>query len=139
MKRSIFALLFGMAILSNGYLNGQEARLLRFPTIHDNQIVFSYAGDLYTVSSMGGTARKLTSHNGYEVFPRFSPDGKYVAFTGQYDGNTEVFHIPAEGGEPGPSDRSSRRQCPAMPLRRAHGMADAMRSAAVRQKVLTNA
>jgi len=78
----------------------QEARLLRFPTIYNNQIVFSYAGDLYTVSSSGGTARKLTNDEGYEMFARFSPDGKWIAFTGQYDGNTEVYVIPSEGGIP---------------------------------------
>ena len=78
----------------------EEARLLRFPAIHGDQLVFSYAGSLYTVSSSGGAARKLTSHDGYEMFPRFSPDGRHIAFTGQYDGNTEVFLIPAEGGEP---------------------------------------
>lgn len=77
-----------------------EARLLRFPTISGNSIVFSYAGDLYTVSSEGGTARKITNHIGYEVFPRFSPDGKWIAFTGQYDGNTEVYLIPSSGGVP---------------------------------------
>jgi tricorn protease len=77
-----------------------EARLLRFPAVHGDQIVFTYAGDLYTVSAAGGTARRLTSHPGFEMFPRFSPDGKTVAFTGQYDGNTEVFVVPAEGGEP---------------------------------------
>ncbi|MCK4749750.1 MAG: PD40 domain-containing protein, partial [Bacteroidales bacterium] len=78
----------------------EEARLLRFPAIYGEQIVFSYAGDLFSVNSDGGIARKLTSHNGYEVFPRFSPDGSMIAFTGQYDGNTEVFLIPAEGGSP---------------------------------------
>lgn len=78
----------------------EEARLLRFPAIHGDRIVFSYAGDLFLVNSEGGIARKLTSHNGYEVFPRFSPDGSLIAFTGQYDGNTEVFVIPAEGGSP---------------------------------------
>jgi tricorn protease len=78
----------------------EEARLLRFPTIHGNQVVFSYAGDLYTVSSSGGVARKLTNHEGYEMFARFSPDGKWIAFTGQYDGNTEVYLIPSEGGVP---------------------------------------
>lgn len=78
----------------------EEARLLRFPHINGDQIVFSYAGDLYTVTTEGGTARKLTSHTGYEMFPRISPDGKYIAFTGQYDGNTEVFVMPSTGGIP---------------------------------------
>jgi tricorn protease len=77
-----------------------EARLLRFPTIHGQRLVFGYAGDLYTVSATGGIARRLTSHPGYEMFPHFSPDGKWIAFTGQYDGNTEIYVIPAEGGEP---------------------------------------
>ncbi|HDP75432.1 MAG TPA: protease [Bacteroidales bacterium] len=79
---------------------GQEARLMRFPAVNNNRVVFSYAGDLYSVPLTGGIARKLTTHVGYEMFPRFSPDGKTIAFTGQYDGNTEVFSIPAEGGTP---------------------------------------
>jgi tricorn protease len=74
--------------------------LLRFPAIHGDQIVFGYAGDLFTVAGAGGVARRLTSHEGYEMFPRFSPDGKWIAFTGQYDGNTEVYLMPAEGGVP---------------------------------------
>ncbi len=78
----------------------QEARLLRFPAVGGDNIVFSYAGDLYRVGIDGGTAQKLTSHVGYEVFPRISPDGQTVAFTGQYDGNTEVYTIPVTGGEP---------------------------------------
>ncbi len=78
----------------------EEARLLRFPCTNGNEIVFSYAGDLYKVSVNGGEAQRLTSHVGYEMFPRFSPDGKTIAFTGQYDGNTEVYTIPKEGGEP---------------------------------------
>lgn len=78
----------------------EEARLLRFPATNGSDIVFSYAGDLYKVSVRGGEAKRLTSHVGYEMFPRFSPDGKTIAFTGQYDGNTEVYTIPADGGEP---------------------------------------
>src|SRR3954468_11715112 len=77
-----------------------EARLLRFPTIHGDAVVFSYAGNLYTVPAKGGVARRLTSHDGYEMFARYSPDGKWLAFTGQYDGNTEVYVMPAEGGAP---------------------------------------
>ena len=81
-------------------LQAQETRLLRFPAIHGNQVVFSYAGDLYSVEKSGGVARKLTNHPGYEMFPKFSHDGKQIAFTGQYDGNTEVFVMPAAGGTP---------------------------------------
>jgi tricorn protease len=92
------------AILMSLFLGGAflqtETRLLRFPAIHGDQLVFSYAGDLYTVSSKGGTARKLTSDAGYEMFARFSPDGKQIAFTAQYDGNTEVYLMPSEGGIP---------------------------------------
>ena len=78
----------------------EEARVLRFPTISGDSIVFSYAGDLFTVPVAGGTARRLTSHDGYEAFPRFSPDGKWIAFTGEYDGNREVYLMPAGGGVP---------------------------------------
>lgn len=94
----IFPLLFFSLITLS--LQAEETRLIRFPHIQGDQIVFSYAGDLYTVNDKGGSARRLTSHVGYEMFPRLSPDGKYIAFTGQYDGNTEVFVIPADGGEP---------------------------------------
>ena len=79
---------------------GDEARLLRFPAIHGSQVVFTYAGDLYTVPVAGGVARRLTSDVGFEMFARFSPDGKSIAFTAQYDGNTEVYLMPADGGVP---------------------------------------
>jgi tricorn protease len=78
-----------------------EARLLRFPSIHANAIAFGYAGDLYQVPASGGVARRLTSDpDSYEMFPRFSPDGRHLAFTAQYDGNTEVYVMPSEGGVP---------------------------------------
>ena len=79
----------------------QEARVLRFPAVSADQIVFSSAGDLYTVPIAGGIARKLTSfYEGYEIFARFSPDGDSIAFTGEYDGNREVYLIPSGGGVP---------------------------------------
>lgn len=86
--------------LTNICFSQDEARLMRFPTIHKNQVVFSYAGDIYTVETTGGIARKLTNDVGYEMFAKFSPDGKHIAFTAQYDGNTEVYLIPSQGGEP---------------------------------------
>ena len=101
MKTKVFLFLFCILLLFSGISYApQEARVLRFPSIHNDQIVFTYAGDLYTVSSIGGFARKLTSHNGFEVFARFSPDGEYIAFTGEYDGNREVYLIPSSGGIP---------------------------------------
>ena len=99
MKQSV--LLLSILCLSlQVFAQDNEARLMRFPAIHDNQVVFSYAGNLYTVDPNGGTARKLTSSPGYEMFARFSPDGKNIAFTGQYDGNTEVYVMPSQGGDP---------------------------------------
>ncbi len=74
--------------------------LLRFPDIHGEAVVFSYGGDLWTAPVTGGDARRLTAHAGQEVFPRFSPDGKWIAFTGQYDGDEQVYVMPAGGGEP---------------------------------------
>jgi tricorn protease len=75
-------------------------RLLRQPDIWRDEVVFVYAGDLWTASASGGQARRLTAHSGDELYPKFSPDGKWIAFTGQYDGNSDVFVIPAGGGEP---------------------------------------
>jgi hypothetical protein len=75
-------------------------RLLRFPTTNGQQIVFCHAGQLYTVAKEGGIARRLTSGPGYTSFPRFSGDGKQLAFTSQYDGNTEVYVMPGDGGAP---------------------------------------
>lgn len=77
-----------------------QTKLLRFPDIHDNRIVFTYGGDLWTVPASGGQATRLTAHPGIEVFAKFSPDGKWIAFTGQYDGDEQVYVIPATGGEP---------------------------------------
>ena len=88
------------AALAQAQDPASEARLLRFPTVSADQIAFSYAGDLYIVPLAGGVARKITSHPGYEAFARFSPDGKWIAFTGEYDGNREVYLIPAGGGVP---------------------------------------
>src|SRR5271169_5112551 len=75
-------------------------RLLRFADISKDNVVFAYAGDLWIASREGGAARRLTSHPGDELYPKFSPDGKWIAFTGEYDGNPDVYVIPTEGGEP---------------------------------------
>ncbi len=101
-KKIFLFLLMLLPVQQFALLAGEkgEARLMRFPDIYGNRVVFVYAGDLYLVSAEGGMARRITTSKGYECFPHFSPDGKYIAFTGQYDGNTEVFLIPSTGGIP---------------------------------------
>ena len=79
---------------------GDDARLLRFPDIRNDQVAFVYAGDIWTVGANGGEARRLTSHEGLELFPKISPDGKWIAFSGEYSGSRQIFVIPAEGGTP---------------------------------------
>ncbi|HEV7375023.1 MAG TPA: PDZ domain-containing protein [Pyrinomonadaceae bacterium] len=76
------------------------ARLLRFPDIHGDLIAFVYAGDIWTVPASGGTARRLTSHPGLELFPKISPDGRWIAFSAEYNGTRQVFVISVDGGEP---------------------------------------
>jgi tricorn protease len=77
-----------------------EARLLRYPDVHGDKIAFVYAGDVWVVEAAGGVARRLTSHPGLELFPKFSPDGRSIAFTGEYAGNRQVFVIGVDGGAP---------------------------------------
>jgi len=77
-----------------------EARLMRFPDINKNLVAFVYAGDIWTVDSNGGEARRLTSHSGLELFPKISPDGKWIAFSGEYSGSRQIFVIPSNGGTP---------------------------------------
>ncbi len=89
-----------MLLLLAGTLLAMEGRLLRYPAVSQRYIAFTYAGDLWIVPREGGIARRLTSHPGMEIFPRFSPDGRWIAFTGEIDGNVQVYLIPAEGGEP---------------------------------------
>lgn len=77
-----------------------DARLMRFPDINNNLIAFVYAGDIWTVNANGGNAQRLTSHEGLELFPKISPDGKWIAFSGEYSGSRQVFIIPSTGGTP---------------------------------------
>lgn len=77
-----------------------QTKLLQFPNASETEIIFSYAGDIFTVPITGGIARRLTTSPGVESFPRFSPDGKTIAFIGNYDGNNEIYTIPNIGGEP---------------------------------------
>ena len=77
-----------------------DAGLFRYPDISKTQIVFTYANDLWVVGKDGGNAVKLSSPSGVESYPKFSPDGKSIAFTGNYDGNNDVYVLPVNGGVP---------------------------------------
>ncbi|MHB0754201.1 S41 family peptidase [Polaribacter sp. M15] len=91
---------FLFSLLTSFYCFSQNTRLLRQPTLSNSDIVFVYAADLWKVPITGGNAVRLTSDEGYETNPQFSNDGKWVAFTAQYDGNTDVFVVSVNGGEP---------------------------------------
>lgn len=97
MKKPFFTL-FSILLFLQAYPQG--TMLLRQPTISNTHIAFVYANDLWIVGKDGGDAKRLTSNEGQESLPHFSPDGKWIAFTGQYDGNTDVYLIPTEGGQP---------------------------------------
>ena len=78
----------------------EDTRLLSQPAVSDHHIAFAYAGDLWVADRDGGPARRLTAHPGREGRPRFSPDGRWIAFSGQYDGNVDVYLVPTAGGVP---------------------------------------
>src|SRR5262245_1427257 len=77
-----------------------QTKLLRFPDVYGDELVFTYGGDLWRAPAAGGTATRLTAHPGLELFGKFSPDGKQIAFTAQYDGDEQVYVVPVTGGVP---------------------------------------
>jgi tricorn protease len=95
--RLLFAVLAGALFASTAIA---QTKLLRFPDIYGDRVVFTYGGDLWTSGAGGGVATRLTAHPGVETYAKFSPDGKWIAFTGQYDGDEQVYVIPSNGGEP---------------------------------------
>ncbi|HKY46221.1 MAG TPA: hypothetical protein VJM50_24225, partial [Pyrinomonadaceae bacterium] len=100
MRKTLLLTTFLFAL--TGIAHGQtiEPSLLQKPTLSRTQVVFVYAGDLWIVGREGGTASRLTTGSGIETDPKFSPDGSLVAFTGEYDGNVDVYVVTATGGVP---------------------------------------
>src|SRR5215510_5513579 len=99
MKKSI-ASLFILAAISLKAFSQIDAGLFRFPDISQTQIVFTYANDLWVIPKDGGTAIKLSSPPGVESYPKFSPDGNMIAYSGNYDGNQDVYVVQSSGGVP---------------------------------------
>ena len=91
---------FLTATVSAAFGAPATVHLLQKPAMNKTQIAFSYAGDLWTVSRTGGMATRLTVGAGSESAAAFSPDGNTIAFSGEYDGNTDVFTVPSAGGIP---------------------------------------
>ncbi len=83
-----------------GKKTSPDALMLQFPDVSADKIVFVYAGDIWVVPKAGGTAVRLSSPKGGELFPKFSPDGSEIAFSGNYDGNTDIYVMPTGGGVP---------------------------------------
>src|SRR5437763_12306901 len=98
--RKVFNCLLGACIISQLANAQTDAGLLRYPDVSKTQIVFSYANDIWIVPKEGGTAIKLSSPPGMESYPKFSPDGSKIAFSGNYDGNVDAYIMPAGGGVP---------------------------------------
>jgi tricorn protease len=98
MKKIIFLLCFNL-VVSYGFAM-EDARILRMPDINKDLVVFVYAGDIWIVSANGGEAKRLTSHEGLEIFPKISPDGKWIAFSGEYSGSRQVYVVSVKGGTP---------------------------------------
>jgi tricorn protease len=99
MIRSLLAFL-ALCLVSTQLEAQVDARMLQYPDVSQTQVVFSYAGDLWVVPKEGGTALKLSSPRGQELYPHFSPDGSQIAYSANYDGNLEVYVIPTMGGMP---------------------------------------
>src|SRR6188472_4656989 len=97
MKRAL-CVLYITVLASTGVLAQIDAGLFRYPDVSQTQLVFTYANDLWVVPKEGGKAYRLSSPPGVETYPKFSPDGKTIAFSGNYDGNRDVYTIPSFGG-----------------------------------------
>src|SRR6185436_13283974 len=100
MRKSISTFLFVLAATCTCLGQTDSPTLFQKPTVNRTSIAFAYAGDLWTVSREGGDAKRLTNGVGVETDPIFSPDGNWIAFTGEYDGNVDAYLVPAGGGVP---------------------------------------
>ncbi len=99
MTRSTILAAAAVMLLAPSMLSA-EARLLRHPSYHKGKVAFSYLGDIWTANENGAGVERLTVHRARDVYPRFSPDGRWIAFSSNRQGNYDVFAIPSQGGRP---------------------------------------
>ena len=102
-SRAAAALVFASTAIVHaaGAVQDEPAKLLRYPHIQGDKVVFVHGGDLWKTTANGGRAERLTSYDdGYELFPRISPDGEWVAFSGEYSGTRQIYVVPWAGGTP---------------------------------------
>src|SRR4051794_37936227 len=92
-------LAFALSVAIAGVASGREAKLTRYPHYHEGKVAFSYLGDIWTAKEDGTEIVRLTANKSRDIFPRFSPDGKWIAFSSDREGGLDVYIIPAAGGE----------------------------------------
>lgn len=97
MKKTI--LLVATAILITGSVFAREAKLVRYPSYHQGRVAFAYLGDIWTADENGKNVQRMTANAARDIHPRFSPDGKWIAFSSDRNGNLDVYIIPSEGGQ----------------------------------------
>ena len=100
MTRRLSFLTAILILIPAALIAADEARFMSYPDINGDKVVFTYDDDLWLTATQGGTPNRITTHPGREYAAKFSPDGKWIAYTGSYDGPPDVYLIPAEGGTP---------------------------------------
>jgi tricorn protease len=90
MKKAALSAFLAFALVATLF-SADDTKLLRMPDINRGLVVFVYAGDIWSVPASGGDAKRLTSHQGLEIFPKISPDGRWIAFSGEYSGSRQIF------------------------------------------------
>lgn len=100
MKKNFLLILLTVSWIAVIAQSADETLLLRSPSVNGNQVCYTYAGDIYTSDADGNNAKRLTVHKGVEKKPMFSPNGEWIAFSGNYEGNTDIYVVPTEGGMP---------------------------------------
>src|SRR5207249_10698088 len=104
MVRKLSALVFVTALLVVAFGRASQTsapiKLARHPDYHAGKIAFSYLGDIWTANEDGTSVQRVSDHRGHEMYPRFSPDGRWIALSSNRYGNNDVFVVPATGGAP---------------------------------------